>query len=82
MNVFWTYYIHHVVIILCPTVPVSVPFRNPLPWPYGIVKYPSYAHFRLSAEVVGHPGIFLFILLWVLWIWTYLFFGHILFSAY
>ncbi len=28
----------------------------PLLWPHGIVKYPSYAHFRISLEV--HPGTF------------------------
>jgi len=28
----------------------------PLPWHHGIVKCPSYAHFRISPEVVGHPG--------------------------
>jgi len=26
----------------------SLPFINPLPWPHGIVKCPSYAHFAGS----------------------------------
>lgn len=30
----------------------------PLPWPHEIVKCSSDAHFRISVEVVGHPGIF------------------------
>jgi len=61
MNVIRTYYIHHVV-IYCHS------FTNPLPWPHGIVKHPSYAHFRMWPEEVSHTGT----LLWVLWIQTYL----------
>ncbi len=29
----------------------------PLPRHHGIVKCPSYAYYRIRAEVVGHPGI-------------------------
>ncbi len=30
---------------------------SPLPRHHGIVKCPSYAYYRIRAEVVGHPGI-------------------------
>jgi len=33
-------------------------FINPLLWPHGTVKCPSYAHFRFSQEEVGYPGSF------------------------
>jgi len=29
----------------------SLPFTNPLQWLHGIVKCPSYSHFRISPEV-------------------------------
>jgi len=45
MNVKWTYYNRHVVIIMWPTSIsyfTSLPFTNPLPWPHGILKCPSF----------------------------------------
>jgi len=45
MNIIWTYYIHHIVIIMWPTSSsyvASLPFINPLPWPHGIVKCSSH----------------------------------------
>lgn len=36
----------------------SPPFINALPWPNRIVKCPAKAHFRISPEVVHHPGTF------------------------
>jgi len=71
MNVIRTYYIHHVV-IYCHS------FTNPLPWPHGIVKHPSYAHFRIWPEEVSHTGTFL----WVLWIQTYYLLPHTDFAYY
>ncbi len=31
-----------------------VAFTSPLSWPHGMVKCPLGAHFRFSAEVIGH----------------------------
>lgn len=31
---------------------------SPLPWPHGIEKSPSNAHFRIPSEVLRHPGTF------------------------
>lgn len=53
-NVIWMYYIWHVVIVSWPTsisCDASLPFTNSL-------LCPSYAHFRTTPEVVGHPGTF------------------------
>lgn len=41
----------HVIYVTCVA---SLPFATP----HGIVKCPSDAHFRISLEVVNHPGIF------------------------
>ncbi len=32
----------------------ALPFINHIPWPYGTVKCPSTAHFRIWAKAVGH----------------------------
>jgi len=46
MNIIWTYYIPHGIVSISHV--ASLPFINPL---HGIVKCPSYAHFRISPEV-------------------------------
>ncbi len=64
LNLIWTYYIRHVVIVLWPTSCVtSLSFTNPLLWPHGIVKCPLHVHFRNSPEVIGHPGTFCYCLM-------------------
>jgi len=73
MNVIRTYNICHVV-----TISVSYVTLLPqiLPWPLGIVKCPSNAHFRISLEEVGHPGtFFLFYEYCEYCLWVHTFFG-------
>lgn len=77
MNVIRAYYICHVVIFMWPTrvsCITSLLFTTPPLWPHGIVNCPLDAYFRISVEVVGHPGTL------CLWNWTYYCF-HILFST-
>jgi len=38
------------------SVSASLPFTNPLPWPRGIEKCTSFAHFRISQELVVQMG--------------------------
>jgi len=50
VNVIWTYYIRHVVIITWPAALLHYHSQNPLSW--------LYAHFCISPEEAGHPCTF------------------------
>ncbi len=69
MTVIQNYYIRHVVIVMSPTSVTcldSVPFTNPLPWPYGTIKCPLEV-----ISTAGHPSSFCLLFYNILWIWPY-----------
>jgi len=49
------------IFVMCPTLDVHCHSQILSPWPHGIVKCSSSAHFRILLEVVGHPGTFCFL---------------------